>query len=82
MVVGYLLVLAWNEDYGSATRSINAVTAAESMVEVPADVPSAPAAPALEADSDVPEMSIDPDLSSSFAIRCQRRPRPASGPMR
>ena len=61
MVVGYLLVLAWNEDYGSATRSINAVTAAaDPMVDVPADVPSAPAAPALEADSDVPEMSIDP----------------------
>ena len=61
MIVGYLLVLAWNEDYGSATRSVDAVTAAaDPMVDVPADIPSAPA---LDADSDVPEMSVDAGLA-------------------
>ena len=64
MVVGYLLVLAWNEDFGSGTRPISAVTAAaDPILDLPQEVPSAPSAPKLESNSDVPEMS--PELAAA-----------------
>ena len=64
MIVGYLLVLAWNEDYGSAARSADAVTAAaDPIVDVPADVPSA-APVQLATDSEIPEPDSDVPATS------------------
>ena len=69
MVVGYLLVLAWNEDFGSGTRPISAVTAAaDPILDLPQEVPSAPPAPKLESNSDVPEMSPEPAAAVETAL--------------
>lgn len=69
MVVGYLLVLAWNEDFGSGTRPISAVTAAaDPILDLPQEVPSAPSAPKLESNSDVPEMSPEPAAAVETAL--------------
>ena len=69
MVVGYLLVLAWNEDFGSGTRPISAVTAAaDPILDLAQEVPSAPSAPKLESNSDVPEMSPEPAAAVETAL--------------
>ncbi|HSG88425.1 MAG TPA: membrane protein insertase YidC [Pseudomonadales bacterium] len=65
LIVGYLLILAWNDDYGSATRPADAqAAAADPMSDIPAavDMPGSgqsplPAATAGELDADVPAVA-------------------------
>ena len=59
LVVGYLLVLAWNEDYGSGARDADAsAAAADPVTEVPAAAPSGTTGtPAAPAPGDVPTVT-------------------------
>lgn len=68
LIVGYLLVLAWNDDYGNASMPVDATAVnADPLSQVPAPPPSsaAPAAPMApaSADGDVPTVAPTPMAS-------------------
>ena len=87
LIVGYMLVLAWNDDYGTAARTPDAVAAnadplAEPLGDLPVGIPGevategateVPVAPAA-ADDDVPSVaaSLDPAMPTAAAVPVAR----------